>query len=135
MFHVLTVYSITLALEVMNLSTSPHIKIAFNSLCAYASVNHLHLHLHYQEYKLAVQTLALSPVCSTPYHTFMGQGYPSVGWVWLLREKDTDRLEQVGREVVKLTSWLTDKEVAHNVFITRFVVVVERNLGTDLQIW
>ena len=124
MFHVLTVSSTTLALEVMNLSTSPHIKIAFNSLCAYASVNHLHLHLHYQEYKLAVQTLALSPVCSTPYHTFMGQGYPSEGWVWLLREEYTHRLEQVGREVVKLTSWLTDKEVAHNVFITRFVAVV-----------
>ena len=55
--------------------------------------------------------------------------------MWLLTEEDVYRLEQVGREVVKLTSWLTDKEVAHNVFITRFVVVVERNLGTDLQIW
>ena len=43
-----------------------------------------------------------------------------MGWVWLLTEEDVYRLEQVGREVVKFTSWLTDKEVAHNVFITRF---------------
>jgi len=30
-----------------------------------------------------------------------------------------DRIEKVAREVVMLTSWLTDKDVAHNAFITR----------------
>ena len=29
-------------------------------------------------------------------------------------------MDQVSREVVKLTMWLTDKEVAHNVVMTRF---------------
>merc|ERR1719427_178163 len=119
MFHVLTVHSVMLALEVMNLSTSPHIKIAFNSLCAFASVNHHHWHLYYQHHHLAVQSVALSPVPGTSYHTFTDQRYPALGWVWLLKEEDTDKLDQVAREVIKLTSWLTDKEVAHNVFIAR----------------
>ena len=50
--------------------------------------------------------------------------YPAVGWVWLLREEDKDKMNQVAREVVKLTSWLTDKEVAHNVFLTRLTFIV-----------
>ena len=122
--QVLTVHSVMLALEVMNLSTSPHIKIAFNSLCAFASVNHLHWHLYYQHHHLAVQSVTLSPVPGTSYHTFTDQRYPALGWVWLLKEEDTDKLDQVAREVIKLTSWLTDKEVAHNVFISRYGDIV-----------
>jgi len=117
-FHVLTNHSILLSLEVMKLSTSPHIKMAFNSLCAYASVNHLHWHLYYQPHNLPTQSLPLSPVQGTPYHVFTE--YPARAWVWLVKETDNmDRIEKVAREVVMLTSWLTDKDVAHNAFITR----------------
>jgi GDP-D-glucose phosphorylase len=119
-FHVLTVHSITLALEVMNLSTSPHTKLAFNSLCAYASVNHQHWHLYYQPTRLALQSLPLTPWPDTPYYTFREEEYPALGWVWLLRVRDMDKMDQVAREVAKLTIWLTDKEVAHNVVMTRF---------------
>ena len=120
-FHVLTVYSVKLALDVINLSNSPHTKIAFNSLCAYASVNHLHWHLYYQHHQFPVQTLPLASVHNTPYHIFTGQAYPARGWVWLIREKDLDKIDKVAKEVVILTSWLAEKEVAHNVFMTRFV--------------
>jgi len=116
--QVLTNHSILLSLEVMKLSTSPHIKMAFNSLCAYASVNHLHWHLYYQPHNLPTQSLPLSPVQGTPYHVFTE--YPARAWVWLVKETDNmDRIEKVAREVVMLTSWLTDKDVAHNAFITR----------------
>jgi GDP-D-glucose phosphorylase len=120
MFYVLTVHSITLALEVMTLSTSPHTKLAFNSLCAYASVNHQHWHLYYQPTRLAVQSITLSPGGpAIPYYTFTGEEYPALGWVWLLGEEDMGKLDQVAKEVAKLTMWLTDKEVAHNVVMTR----------------
>ena len=29
-------------------------------------------------------------------------------------------MDQLAREIAKLTMWLTDKEVAHNVVMTRF---------------
>eukprot|EP00090_Calanus_glacialis_P018173 TRINITY_DN2818_c0_g1_i1.p1 TRINITY_DN2818_c0_g1~~TRINITY_DN2818_c0_g1_i1.p1 ORF type:complete len:346 (+),score=156.72 TRINITY_DN2818_c0_g1_i1:98-1135(+) len=117
--QVLTVHSITLALEVMTMSTSPHTKLAFNSLCAYASVNHQHWHLYYQPTRLAVQSIPLSPGPGTPYYTFSGEEYPALGWVWLLGDEDMDKMDQVAKEVAKLTMWLTDKEVAHNVVMTR----------------
>ena len=43
----LTRYAIEAALKLMLLSKSKAMKMGFNSLCAYASVNHLHWHLYY----------------------------------------------------------------------------------------
>lgn len=43
----LTRNAIHSALKIMLLSRSTALKMAFNSLCAYASVNHLHWHLYY----------------------------------------------------------------------------------------
>ena len=45
--QVLTEHSIVLALKTMASSGRKNFKMAFNSLCAYASVNHLHWHLYY----------------------------------------------------------------------------------------
>ena len=45
--QVLTERSVCLALKMTLLSGCSTFKVAFNSLCAYASVNHLHWHLYY----------------------------------------------------------------------------------------
>ncbi len=45
--QVLTQPSIRLAMEAVLLSGARNFKAAFNSLCAYASVNHMHWHLYY----------------------------------------------------------------------------------------
>ena len=45
--QILNEYSIRLALQVMASSGRSNFKMAFNSLCAYASVNHLHWHMYY----------------------------------------------------------------------------------------
>jgi len=119
MFHVLTLHAVTLAMKVMILSSSRHTKLAFNSLCAYASVNHLHWHLYYQPTTLAVQTLPLSSWPGTPFFTFTDQAYPAHGWVWLLNTQFLDNLDKVAGEVAKLTNWLTENEVAHNVVMTK----------------
>ena len=39
------------ALHLLSLSTSPDIRIGFNSLCAHASVNHMHWHVYYQAHR------------------------------------------------------------------------------------
>ena len=41
------------ALHLLCLSTSPDIRIGFNSLCAHASVNHMHWHVYYQAHRWA----------------------------------------------------------------------------------
>lgn len=104
------------------LSSSTSLKIAFNSLCGYASVNHLHWHLYYQDHVLAVQRLPLTPVAGVPgVNTLEREQYPAPAWVWLM-STTSDQVANVSRvagQVVSLTSWLTDKDIAHNVFITR----------------
>jgi hypothetical protein len=50
--QILTEYSIHLALQIMLSSGRKNFKMAFNSLCAYASVNHLHWHLYYLQVKI-----------------------------------------------------------------------------------
>ena len=49
----LDVYAINLAIEVLLLSGSNDLFIGFNSLNAYASVNHLHLHAYYMANKVS----------------------------------------------------------------------------------
>ena len=39
------------ALHLLCLSNSPDIRIGFNSLCAHASVNHMHWHVYYQTHR------------------------------------------------------------------------------------
>ena len=112
------------ALTMMYLSNSPDIKIAFNSLCAYASVNHLHFHLYYQSHCLPVQTTALQHLKKNLF--FMTEeAYPAPAWVWLLDRTDISEISETAENVVKLTNWLSHQDVAHNLFITRSVSVLK----------
>ena len=105
----------------MCLSESRDIKLAFNSLCGYASVNHLHFHLYYQSHILPVQHLALSPVPHTNIHTLSPDTYPAPAWVWTLNTGHNigQAITKVAESVHKLTDWLSNNDIAHNVFITR----------------
>lgn len=60
--QVLTKYAINLALDVCYLTSSNEILIGFNSLNAYASVNHMHLQLYYLDHnKVLKQRLIDNP--------------------------------------------------------------------------
>ena len=108
----------------MCLSKSRDLKLAFNSLCGYASVNHLHFHLYYQSHMLPVQHLALTPVPDTDLHTLAPDTYPAPAWVWTL-DTATDnnnigqKITKVAESVHKLTDWLSNNDIAHNVFIIK----------------
>ena len=108
----------------MFLSQHNDLKIAFNSLCGYASVNHLHFHLYYQSNLLPVQHLPLTRVSDTCHvYTLAEDTYPAPAWVWLIARNDVDKIPAIAGHVFKLTDWLTDQDVAHNVFITRYIDV------------
>ena len=110
------------ALDMMYLSNSPNIKIAFNSLCGYASVNHLHFHLYYQSHRLPVQTAALQHLKKNLFF-LSEETYPAPAWVWLLERSDISQVSETAEDVIKLTRWLGHQDTAHNVFITRSVTV------------
>ena len=106
----------------MFLSQHSDLKIAFNSLCGYASVNHLHFHTYYQSNPLPVQHLPLTRVSDTCHvYTLSEDTYPAPAWVWLIARKDVDKIKATAAHVFKLTDWLTTQDVAHNVFITRYI--------------
>ncbi len=65
--QVLTADSIRLAIRTVLLSGVKNFKAAFNSLCAYASVNHQHWHLYYlQKHELRLETVPAKRV--SPLH-------------------------------------------------------------------
>lgn len=85
--QVLSEDAVRLALEVMFLSRDPNIRICFNSLCAFASVNHLHWHLFYLPYVLFIQTVRLQPLPTTSkVYEFPADTYPAKGWIFTLSE-------------------------------------------------
>ena len=118
--RVLTPRSVKVALDMMYLSSSPDMRLAFNSLCGFASVNHLHFHLYYQSHRLPVQTAALTLLKDNLF-VMTEEEYPAPAWVWLLDREDTAQILSTAENVVKLTMWLSHQETAHNVFITRSV--------------
>jgi len=111
--QVLTEYSIVLALEVIFLSSDPSIRILFNSLCAYASVNNVHWHILYLNTPAYIQSAKLE----RRGEVHLLEDYPAPAFVFIINSpKD---ILKTARLVHRLTSWLTSSDVAHNVFIAR----------------
>jgi len=104
------------ALHLLCLSTSPDIRIGFNSLCAHASVNHMHWHVYYQAHRAAVLGLNLKSLAG-PLHTWGKDQYPGQGWCFLVPTRNSKALSAVAQHLSKLTTLLVEKEVAHNVFL------------------
>jgi len=115
--QVMTEHALILALETMLLSKSLDTKLAFNSLCAYASVNHLHWHFYYQANKLIIQSLPLIAVINTPFYVFPEMVYPAKCWIFLMSRGDS--ITHLAKQLSKMTSWFADNDVAHNIVITR----------------
>lgn len=115
--QVINEYSLNIAIQLLLLSASPAIRIGFNSLCAFASVNHLHLHLYYLEYKMYLEYCDIEQF-SGPCHKIID--YPSKGFVFIL--KSSDLLSDFVKTVFIMINYLQQKNIPHNIFITRALV-------------
>ena len=85
--QVLTLYSIRLAIRTVLLSGVKNLKAAFNSLCAFASVNHLHWHLYYlQNHELKLEKIAAKKISSSSdcYEVFE-KDYPAPCYAFQIR--------------------------------------------------
>ncbi|XP_077452863.1 GDP-D-glucose phosphorylase 1 [Stigmatopora argus] len=112
--QVLTKFSIQVGIESVLLSSDPAFRVGFNSLGAFASVNHLHLHGYYLKHKLNIESLPCRPLLpERGFYTLTG--FPA-GFLFYTESEDVD---VVASTICHVTDFLTEANVAHNLFMTR----------------
>ncbi|XP_071777313.1 GDP-D-glucose phosphorylase 1 [Centroberyx gerrardi] len=112
--QILTQFSIQVGIESVLLSSDPGFRMGFNSLGAFASVNHLHLHGYYLDHELKIESMPVKPlVPEKGFYRLMG--FPA-GFLFYT---ESEGLEEVSRAVCRLTDFLVDGNTAHNLFLTR----------------
>ncbi|XP_050436798.1 GDP-D-glucose phosphorylase 1 isoform X2 [Adelges cooleyi] len=119
-------HSLRLALQIILLSASPAIRIGFNSLCAFASVNHLHLHLYYLPHKMYLESCDLEHLSGPCYKI---KEYPANGFVFILR--CDDKLSSFVEKVFVLIYHLQNYNIPHNIYITRGIDHKISNIADD----
>ncbi|XP_078361050.1 GDP-D-glucose phosphorylase 1-like isoform X3 [Oculina patagonica] len=112
--QVLTEKALLLALETSMLSNHRGFHVGFNSLCAHASVNHLHFHTWYSEHPSYLETAEVNLVCE---NVFEVKNYPTTAFVFELAP-ETD-VASLARTIHKVSSYFIKEEVAHNFHIMR----------------
>ncbi|KAG8516334.1 GDP-D-glucose phosphorylase 1 [Galemys pyrenaicus] len=104
-------------LEAVLLSAHPGFRVGFNSLGGLASVNHLHLHGYYLAHRLPVEGAPSEPL-DPGGHLHLLQGLPAPGFLFYVSGPGPD-LEALANRVCRATDYLSDHEIAHNLFVTR----------------
>lgn len=112
--QVLTRFAIQAGVEHVLLSSDPGFRMGFNSLGAFASVNHLHLHGYYLDHELKIESMPVKPLV------------PEKGFYRLLDfpggflfYTESEWLEKVARAIHQVTDFLVNSNIAHNLFWTR----------------
>ncbi|KAI4482587.1 hypothetical protein M0804_008440 [Polistes exclamans] len=110
----ITQYSLQKAFEILLLSSSPYLRIGFNSLCAFASVNHLHWHLYYLKHKMLLEYIDVQPHEGS---LFLLENFPSKGFCFKL--SSSKKLETLVSSIFLFVNYLLKHQIAHNLYITR----------------
>ncbi|KAM4572968.1 GDP-D-glucose phosphorylase 1 isoform 2-T2 [Odontesthes bonariensis] len=112
--QILTRSAVQVGIESVLLSSDPGFRVGFNSLGAFASVNHLHLHGYYLDHELTIESMPVKPVVSEKGFYRM-QDFPA-GFLFYT---ESDEVEKVARTICQVTDFLVDDNIAHNLFLTR----------------
>lgn len=112
--QILTMSAVQFGIESVLLSSDPGFRVGFNSLGAFASVNHLHLHGYYLDHELKIESLPVKPLVAKKGFYRM-QDFPA-GFLFYTESED---VEKVARTVCQVTDFLVDNNIAHNMFLTR----------------
>ncbi|KAK3866074.1 hypothetical protein Pcinc_028365 [Petrolisthes cinctipes] len=125
--QVMTGDGLSLALHVLLLSCSPDLRVAYNSLGGYASVNHFHFHVYYLPFKLYIETAGCVQLAG-PCYTF--EDYYAPGFVFQLENGD---IEQLSRRVMLLVNMFVKEKIAHNLYITRGKCLDGKETGEEYK--
>lgn len=118
-------------LEAVLLSQHPGFRVGFNSLGGLASVNHLHLHGYYLAYPLPVERAPSTPLDPKGYIHLL-QALPAPGFLFYTSGPGPDLEALIGR-VCRATDYLSDHEIAHNLFVTRGAPPGQASSTSDLS--
>lgn len=126
--QVLTKFAIQAGIESVFLSSHPGFRVGFNSLGALASVNHLHLHGYYLNQPLSIESMAVKPL--VPDKSFYRLlDFPG-GYLFYAT---SECVEEVARAICQCTDFLVERNIAHNVFMTRGCPPCDGMQGRDGQ--
>ncbi|KAF7660455.1 hypothetical protein LDENG_00280930 [Lucifuga dentata] len=112
--QVLTKFAVQVGIESVLLSSDPGFRVGFNSLGAFASVNHLHLHGYYLDHELKIESVPVKPLA--PEKAFYRLKEFPAGFLFYTEAED---VEKVAKAICQVTDFLVDGNVAHNLFLTR----------------
>ncbi|KAL6474160.1 hypothetical protein MHYP_G00177210 [Metynnis hypsauchen] len=112
--QILTPHAVQVGLESVFLSADPGYRVGFNSLGAFASVNHLHLHGYYLKHELRVEWAPTEPLAPEK-SLYRRECFPK-GFMFYTEGEDPGGTAEA---VCELTDILVDRDIAHNVFMSR----------------
>lgn len=113
--QILTPLALQIGLESLFLSADPGYRVGFNSLGAFASVNHLHLHGYYLNHALRIEW-ARTELISPGKSSYRLLDFPKAFVFYTDGHEDC---RAVAATVCRLTDLLVENNIAHNVFMTR----------------
>ncbi|CAI9730145.1 Hypothetical predicted protein [Octopus vulgaris] len=117
-----TSFGLQLAVEFLLLSKHLGLCVGFNSLCALASVNHLHFHSYYLDELLPIKK------CHLTKNLYEILDWPASGFIFQLEE---NALVTFIENVVKVTQYFQKEEIAHNIMISRGTIYSQHHMEND----
>jgi len=115
--QVLTEYSLILALETAFMCSDEDLRLCFNSLCAYASVNHLHWHIIYLREHLFIQSAPLTATDTENVYILSDDVYPAPAFVFTV--PSPKNINNTAKTMFRVISFLLKENIAHNIYIAR----------------
>lgn len=112
--QILTRTAVQVGIESVLLSSDPGFRVGFNSLGAFASVNHLHLHGYYLDHELKIESNLVKPLIPEK-NFFRIQDFPA-GFLFYA---ESDEVESAARTICEVTDFFVGENIAHNLFMTR----------------
>ncbi|CAH2087958.1 unnamed protein product [Euphydryas editha] len=104
--------SVRLAINIMLLTQDRELRIGFNSLCAFASVNHLHYHIFIEKNFLPVENVKCKKIKGALY--CFDESYPVPAFCFEVLQ-NSHKVD----EIFTLLDYFLKKSIAHNIFITK----------------
>lgn len=112
--QILTPLALQIGIESLFLSADPGYRVGFNSLGAFASVNHLHLHGYYLNHALRIEWARTEPIFPEK-SLYRLVDFPKAFVFYTDRHEET----RAAAAACRLTDLLVERNIAHNVFMTR----------------
>lgn len=112
--QILTRFAVQVGIVSVLLSSDPGFRVGFNSLGAFASVNHLHLHGYYLEHELKIESAPVKPLIPEKGFYRM-QAFPGR----FLFYTESEDVNKVAKTICQVTDFFVNDNIAHNLFLTR----------------